>query len=545
MSLTANLDVFIQGHVRRVLTHVDRDPDSPTYGCFDRHYWHYHARDYSSSILQQSLFVLDAIRKGDVSLPVDPDEAARLCQAAVRGLTRQINARGGVDEYYPYEHSYVAGAFSLLAVARVLLDWQENAPGLLDGVDWEALQRLTSHMLERREHRHPESSSFAPPACQFAAALAALHVASRLEPLRVSESRLEQYRVRLLEAQHEEGWFDEYGGPDFGYLSVTLDALADIHQVTGAPEVQQALDRAISFLCEIIGPDGVIPFELGCRNTEYFYPFGLVYAARTNPLAAWLVEVLYAEVDQPTHFLWSVDDRYLCHCTMASVVRARPLLEAMCPPQPPTPSPESWLPGAGFWIWRDSQNAWVAVVAGKKGGLIRVAREGAPPLVSRGWRIRNADKVWTNNWWSSDWKLEKRSGALQISGTSHQVSYELPTTWKHAGLRVLSWLFRDLIKPVLKKILILRSGRRAGPSVERTVEIQDQSLRILDRVVAKGPVEARPAPRRNLRYVPSANDFLDEEWGAIPIEEGSHPGEGTLEIVSSVTCGPRPGLDPS
>ena len=545
MSLTENLDVFIQGNVRRVLTHVDRDPDSPTYGCFDRHYWHYHARDYSSSILQQGLFVLEAIRKGDVPLPVCPDEAARLCQATVRGLTRQINARGGVDEYYPYEHSYVAGAFSLLAVARVLLDWQENDPALLEGVDWDALQRLTSHMVERREHRYPESSSFAPPACQFAAGLAALHVASRLERLQVPESALEEYLARLLEAQHEEGWFDEYGGPDFGYLSVTLDALADIHQITRAPEVQEALDRAIAFLCEVIGPDGVIPFELGCRNTEYFYPFGLVYAAQTNPLAAWLVGVLYAEVDQPTHFLWSVDDRYLCHCTMASVVRARPMLEAMCAPRPPTPPPESWLPGAGLWICRDPQKAWVACVAAKKGGLIRVARDGAPPIVSRGWRIRNAGDLWTNNWWSSDWKLDKIDNSLRISGSCHPVSYELPTTWKHAGLRLLSWLFRDLIKPILKKVLILRSGRSAGPHVERTVEIQNQTVRVLDRVVAQGPVEAKPAPRRNLRYVPSANDFLDEEWSALPIEEGAHRGESTLDIESCVTCGPPHTSDPS
>jgi len=541
MPLKQKIDVFIQGHVRRVLTHLDRDPDSPSYGCFDRHYWHYNARDYSSSILQQSLFVLEAIRKGEVSLPIAPDEAALLCQATVRGLTRQIDSRGGVDEYYPHEHSYVAGAFSLLAVARVLLDWQEREPALLEGVDWDALQRLTSHMLERREHRHPESSSFAPPACQFAAALAALHVASRLDRLRVPESLLQQYLARLLQAQHDEGWFDEYGGPDFGYLSVTLDALADIHQVTGAPEVQASLDRAVAFLCEVIGPDGAIPFELGCRNTEYFYPFGLVYAARTNRLAAWLVEVLYAEVDQPTHFLWSVDDRYLCHCTMASVVRARPLLEAMRDSEPPRHPPETWLPGAGLWIRRDSEKEWVTCIAAKKGGLIRVARRGAPPLVSRGWRVRNAGKVWTNNWWSSDWKLEKLSDGVRISGTCHRVAYDLPTTWRHAGLRLLAWLFRDRIKPALKKILILRSGRSKGPKVERTVEIQDQTLRVLDRFVAQGTVEAKPAPRRNLRYVPSANSFLDEEWSALPLEEGSHRGRNILKIERSVTCGPHRG----
>ena len=44
--------------IPRLLTNLDRDPDSSNYGCFDRNYWHYKVQDYSSALLQQSALTL-------------------------------------------------------------------------------------------------------------------------------------------------------------------------------------------------------------------------------------------------------------------------------------------------------------------------------------------------------------------------------------------------------------------------------------------------------------------------------------------------------
>ena len=37
----------------KVLSQVDRDKNSKTYGCCDRNHWHLKTRDFSSAILQQ------------------------------------------------------------------------------------------------------------------------------------------------------------------------------------------------------------------------------------------------------------------------------------------------------------------------------------------------------------------------------------------------------------------------------------------------------------------------------------------------------------
>src|SRR3990167_3348345 len=42
----------------RILTQVCRDPSSSCYGSFDRDWWHYKIRDFSSIILQQAGYTL-------------------------------------------------------------------------------------------------------------------------------------------------------------------------------------------------------------------------------------------------------------------------------------------------------------------------------------------------------------------------------------------------------------------------------------------------------------------------------------------------------
>ena len=49
---------FIKENISRVLTQVDRDCDSKTYGCCDRNYWHLKIRDFPSAILQQTCLTM-------------------------------------------------------------------------------------------------------------------------------------------------------------------------------------------------------------------------------------------------------------------------------------------------------------------------------------------------------------------------------------------------------------------------------------------------------------------------------------------------------
>ncbi|MGH9361678.1 MAG: hypothetical protein ACRD2T_07155, partial [Thermoanaerobaculia bacterium] len=143
MTVRAALADYARRQLPRVLTQMDRDPDSPTFGCFDRNFWHYKIRDFPSAILQQGAFAVEALRREWVPAPGDGEvERATLERwsvAAVNALGRMVDRRGGVSEYYPFERSFPAAAFGLWTAARLAADWRAEAPHLLEQLDWPPL----------------------------------------------------------------------------------------------------------------------------------------------------------------------------------------------------------------------------------------------------------------------------------------------------------------------------------------------------------------------------------------------------------------------
>ncbi|MEI9959627.1 MAG: hypothetical protein WDM76_00440 [Limisphaerales bacterium] len=112
-------------------------------------------------------------------------------------------------EYYPWEQGYPPLAFSTLAVMKLA------AAGVipLDKV------RQGATVAARQLQSRFESQA----ANQQVAGLAALAWCRKNFPDLVSESRFESLIQQSLALQTKEGWFEEYGGPDLGYLSVTID----------------------------------------------------------------------------------------------------------------------------------------------------------------------------------------------------------------------------------------------------------------------------------------------------------------------------------
>jgi len=497
---------------------MDRDPDSPLFGNFDRSHWHYKIRDFSSAILQQGAFALDALRRGHLSLPtgseIDPAILDRWCVAAVEALARQVRRDGSVDEYYPYERSYPAAAFGLYAAARLLANWKREAPHLFAAIGpaaWRGLSRLADHLDRRVEVQA---------ANQQAAGLAGLALASLIPEISPRPSQIGALADRWLAGQHPEGWFDEYGGPDFGYLAVTIDALMDYGEATGDPRAESAADRAIDFLADLVGADGRLPSTLNSRNTDYVVPYGLARRAAENPRAAWLVETLFRDADSPGHFLAATDDRYLSHYVYASCVRALPHLSNMRPPEPPQERRSVWLPGAGYRIAWAEDRSWSAAIGARKGGLVRIHRRDAPPVLDHGWRIESGGALWTTNWWQgAEARFDIDEERLAIHGACRRAGFLVPRPWKHAALRLAAWLLGARLLAPLRRLLIFKPQRPdpndpSIPRFEREIEIGPQGIAVRDRLEFPQGAKARRGPRQNLRHVASAESFHPEDLAA-------------------------------
>lgn len=517
---------YALAHVKRVLTQMDRDPGSPSYGCFDRNYWHYKIRDFPSSVLQQGIFVLEAMRRGRIASDVPLDVIEDWCVAALNALARQAGRKGEVAEYFPFERSYPAAAFGLHAAMLVLHDWQEDAPHLLGRIDWAPLRALALSLARREE---TEASN------QRAVALAGLALAGRIEAMGLGPGIAESYAEGFFESQSEEGWFTEYGGPDCGYLSVTIDALVDYHDASGDERAMDACSRAVRFMASLVGPDGELPWTLNSRNTDYVVPYGLARLAAKDPVASWLLKTLFGNLHDPSHFAWSTDDRYHCHYIFASIVRSLPFLESLGVDEPPAETEWLWLERCGILRWRPEGARWAAYVGARKGGVLRIHIDGEQPVLDHGWRIESGNRMWTTNWQSGDWSVDANDQRIQVIGRAAGVAFHQPSPLKHAALRLAALFLGERMTRYLKKVMIFRGWGSPGPAYRRTVRFTSGGVQVADRFDPFPGATARPSPRQNMRHVASADSFSSEEWITPLFGDGDHGISDGLEEERSWT----------
>ena len=103
--------------IPKILTLQDRNRHSPTYGCFDRNYWHYRIIDFPSGMAQE--FVLPLALAYGADIPgnqfFQKSALREWVLAGIRFAARAAHADGSCDDYFPYERAGGATAFSLLA----------------------------------------------------------------------------------------------------------------------------------------------------------------------------------------------------------------------------------------------------------------------------------------------------------------------------------------------------------------------------------------------------------------------------------------------
>ena len=202
---------------------------------------------------------------------------------------------------------------------------------------------------------------------------------------------LERKLERVLEFQDEEGWFPEYGGADIGYLSVAFDMLAEYYWMSRDERVQESLERVVSFLKYFVHPDGTVGGEYGSHNTTCFLPNGLeVMSELGSADAESMLQTLYSGVERNNFFLDSVDDRYLSHCILHSFLcalekRASAGETSALSHLPMEITHIKSFPNCGLVTF--CQNGFSGVIGMRKGGILKLYRNGREILMDCGYRI--------------------------------------------------------------------------------------------------------------------------------------------------------------
>lgn len=505
--ISRDLGTFCEQLLPRMLTQVCRDPYSHEYGSFDRNWWHYKIRDFSSIILQQGGYALYCASLNS-AVPAQGEPLKALATGSALFWNLRAKKIRAFEEYYPWEEGYPPVAFSTLAIAK-LVD-----VGVVDVADvHDGLKIAAKQLLSRFEGKATN---------QQVAGMAALCLIQKIDPALVDSERLSSLCARTLACQHSEGWYMEYGGPDLGYLSVTMDCLWDAFDATGDDRFRVSAARALNFISTFIYLPSRGAGMHNARNTDYIVPYGIARFLGDPELGSMARQVLFRVFEHasaPGHFLHAVDDRYFCHYIGHSLFRAIPLLTADANQTfnrfaPPEISKEKSLPGTGHFLFQDALWGGSALVSGKKGAVFTLWY-GNQSVSDFGWVISAGETQWVSHSWGDYWQL--KTSQDQIVAKGHLTPYKLneSTPFKHMVLRSLSLLMGRKIIGLLKERMIFKEKKTSNISFVRQINFGKGSVTVSDLINMPQGAKIMRAPRSSKRHVASADSYHFEDFNLV------------------------------
>jgi hypothetical protein len=351
------------GDLPKILELVDKDRLSPTYGCFDRSYWHYRTSDFPSGMFQEC--VLPLALAYTLEHPRNPfvkqERLRELAWAGIDFARRSSHYNGSCDDYFPFERAAGAAAFSLYACTEASLLLNFKDPAFL------AFFKKRARYLARRGLR--ESGTLSNHKALIVLALYNVFLVTGEIAYR---KKAEKGLRKLLSLQTGEGWFPEYEGCDPGYLTFTIDFLAKYYAKSKDESVLEPLRRAIRFSSFFMHPDGSYGGEYGSRNTFHFLPHGFELMGESCPEARVLANRFLGALEKKRRS-YLEDDRIFCHYTYN-------FLQAYLDFSPQREENrvnrehfQQFFKEAGLLV--RSSNGYHAVISTAKGGVSKIFRE--------------------------------------------------------------------------------------------------------------------------------------------------------------------------
>lgn len=459
--------------IPKILTLLDRNPHSPTFGCFDRNFWHYRITDFPSGMSQE--FVWPLALAYDTRAPDNPFYGQSCLrewvEAGILYAARTAHRDGSCDDYFPYERAVGATAFSLLASMESYnllgLENQEALAFFAKRADW-----LASYHESGRLSNHQ------------ALVVLCLELAGRV----LSTDRWERIKAermeRLLGWQSREGWFPEYEGCDPGYHSLTISLLARLHDLAPTKALKDALEKAASLAGELIHPDGSYGGEYGSRNTYNYFPHGFELVGRWYPRALSINDAFLEGLARGRGACYG-DDHIIGHHVWNYLLAWRDFVASRLSP-PRRSRGRIWLHEAGILIdRRDNVELYVAL---NKGGTFKLFRDSELVAsdtqfslqVRQGRKIKNSVAHLVDR---HECRVEEDK--IVVSGSLGWAKHAQMTTARFLVLRTvmvtLGRFFPNLIRRLLQAMLI--TGKRPAPfTFRRSFSWVDGHWRISDQL---------------------------------------------------------------
>lgn len=255
----------LQAAKNRLLNLYDTDPFSPTYGLGDRDYWGWKVKDFANGTYQGGAHALAAMWK--LGLLENREFVFSLIDAVIRAIPKTSARNGSVVESYPNEHSFCVSALVAFDALRAIELLGKELESDVRSNYLEIIAPLIG-FITRHGEEHAVISN------HLATGVAAITLWKHLSG--ESSHRDAELLQIIYDYQSSEGWYREYEGADQGYQTLCTYYLAVAYRLSGDEKLLESLKRSAKFLMHFIHPDGTIGGLYGSRNTEVYYPGGIV-----------------------------------------------------------------------------------------------------------------------------------------------------------------------------------------------------------------------------------------------------------------------------
>ena len=266
MSIYRNV---LKKNISRLLALYNLDPGARTYGYGDRLYWGWKISDFPNGTIQGGVHALSiALKLGILN---NEKFILKTIDAVINAISRIRAKNGSMLEAYPGEQSFCVTAlvaFDVLSAIQHLKNYlsQSQIQNYL-----EIIKPLIG-FIERNNEEHAIISN------HLATAAAACFLWSKLTEEK--SKRGQEILDVIYKYQSKEGWYMEYEGADPGYQTLCTYYLFCIYEITEDERLLRSLEKSASFLRYFTHPDGTIGGLYGSRNTEVYYPAGIIGMAK-------------------------------------------------------------------------------------------------------------------------------------------------------------------------------------------------------------------------------------------------------------------------
>jgi len=476
---------------RRLLSQINRDPATRTFGCFDRRYWAWKMTDFPEATFQRNL--------NPLCWYLDQPESRNspnLINWIKVGLEYSLKIQhrdGSFDQAYPQERSYGATAFL--------------SPDLIN-VYQRIRAHLTSNEQSKTEERLNRSAIFLYSAAELhgtitnhlAGAVLALTKASKL----FKNSRYERKAGEILSGvignQSAEGWFPEYGGADPGYQTLCMYYLAQVYLDNPTEKLRSAMEQSLDFLQYFVHPDGSFGGEYGSRRTEIYYPGGIALLVKKFEVAAQMHARMAASISSgSTTNLMDIDigntAPLLSNYILAEKIHSKNKKADSLPIN--ELSITKFFKSAGILI--QSSPKFYTILGVSNGGTVKIFNKKTDALVYEDFGVLGETEeghIISN-------QATNRANPITIDGNSIDTSSlfyipesQIPTPLKFILLRIgnLSFMRFRFINEFIKKTLVNMLINRKSPvplKRIRKIAFNQDSITIKDKIVKTSPISIK------------------------------------------------------